>query len=380
MHRQRVYPYSFSTSRTPPRARAFRVWLIRCCLLAGLLIGARPAGAVIILMKSPGPPIRGFLVRQTGQTITLRQVLQDGETKERTIARSEIDQVIQSVSSERLATLDPKQPDAYREYAEELSEKRKDPDARATAIRLYLIAAHLAPDRLGRSAMLGLIPLARSDQEQRRFRAMAYLLDPAHDRALLNVRRVVQPPSSTLDAGRGQAMVRALRLLRQGQRRQALSQAKRSHLDENLPKLTTTISYKEFEQACANVCPHCTRGYVTCPKCGGKKTVPGPRAAPTTCPTCAGTGHVVCPFCHGSYRDNPLSHSLLRRILLVELAWLAPGSGSPDSTERNPVVPMAGWGHAVARGHTAPILPLRLATLTEIDPAACRYRDGKWVR
>lgn len=357
------------------RRRRLMLWF----LLAVLLLVPRPAGAVIVLMKADGPPILGFLVRQTDQAVTLRQVLKDGSTKQRTIGRSDIDQLILSVSSDRLTKLDPKKPDQYREYAEELSEKRKDPDARQTAIRLFLITAHLAPDRLGRSSMLGLIPLARSDRERRRFRAMAYLLDPAHDRELLKMQHPTRPPSSTLDNGRGKAMVRALQLLRRGERRQALSQAKRLHLEENLAKLTTSISYEEFEQACAATCPHCTRGSIECPECKGEKQVLGANAVSTTCLVCSGTGHVVCPFCHGDYRDNPLSPSLLRRIVLVELAWLAPDGDPPKSVTDGPVVPLASWGQAVARGQIARILPLRLDMLTEMDPAACNYRDGKWV-
>ena len=89
------------------------------------------------------------------------------------------------MSEERLAELVRSNPDAYREYAEELAEKRKDPDAQQTSIRLFQMAAVLDPQRLGRSCLLGMVPLARDAAEQRRFRAMAYLLDPDHDPALL---------------------------------------------------------------------------------------------------------------------------------------------------------------------------------------------------
>ena len=90
-----------------------------------------------------------------------------------------------TVLPERLAELDPARPQSYLEYAEELAEKRRDPEARDAAMRLFAIAAARGESKVRHSALLGLIELARSPQEERRFRAAAYLHDPAHDLSLL---------------------------------------------------------------------------------------------------------------------------------------------------------------------------------------------------
>lgn len=360
-------------SGLPPR---IRIAVSILALTAGVMMWPSTVSAVIIFLKTPGQPIRGYLVRQTERVITIQQLKTDGSQQQRTIARSDIDQVLIAVSQQRLASLDPTNPDGYREYAEELAEKRKDPDAQLTAIRLFVIAAYLAPAKLGHSAMLGLIPLARDAQELRRFRAMAYLLDPAHDTAVFSSPALRNRTGSELDEGRSKTLLGALRLLRQGRRRDALAQAKRTHLESTLATLTLSISYQEFVQACANVCPHCERGYQVCPECSGKKTVTDDDGQARTCPVCRGTGRVVCAHCRGNYRDNPIDPSLLRRILQLELAWSSGPDGAKPATLDTP--PHAGWGLAVARGQTKPIMPLSVATLTEFDPTANRYRNGRW--
>jgi len=48
---------------------------------------------------------------------------------------------------------------------------------------LYLIAAYRNPQELGRSSLLGMTALARTPAEERRFRAMTYLLGDDHDPA-----------------------------------------------------------------------------------------------------------------------------------------------------------------------------------------------------
>ncbi len=144
-------------------------------------LAIEPVLAVIVFLKGQDEPIRGYFVRENEHVVVLQQLQTDGSTQERIVSRSEIEDVIKTVDSARLEALRPENPDGYREYAEELAEKSKDPDAQVTAIRLFLIAAYLQPQRLGRSCLLGMVPLARQGTEQRHFRAMAYLLDPTHD-------------------------------------------------------------------------------------------------------------------------------------------------------------------------------------------------------
>jgi len=252
-----------------------------------------------------------------------------------------------------------------------LAEKRKDPEARAAAVRLFLIAAQLAPERLGRSCLLAMVPLAENELQQRRFRAMAYLLDPAHDASLLamplpNVSRPLD-----VDPQHARYMLRALRLLRQGKRREALLQARRIKMEDRLPQLTGSISYDEFQLACQPSCPHCQQGYQICPQCEGERFVDG-----RSCARCNARGRIACTHCGTDYRNNPLPPSLLRRILQLELEWL-PASDATDKVSR---APHPSWSQSVQHGQSAPLAPLTLETITPYDPRAATFRDGQWTR
>ena len=197
-----------------PIQHRWAVWLV----VALILFAARPASAVIIFLKGQDQPLLGYLVRETSDVVVFRQLLEDGQQRRRTLSKSDIEELINSVSDERLETLERSDPQAYREYAEELSEKRKDPDAQQTAIRLFLIAAYLDTDRLGRSCLLGMAGLARDEAERRRFMAMAYLLDPKHDTNLLKSRTVTSPsqPQPQADADVADAVLRTLRCCAKG--------------------------------------------------------------------------------------------------------------------------------------------------------------------
>lgn len=353
--------------------------ILRCGLALGcLLVSASPAAAVIIYVKEQALPIRGYFVREDDQAVTLLELRADGSTTERSIPRSQIEDLIRSVSEQRLSELDPSKPDAYREYAEELAEKRKDPDAQQTSIRLFQIAAVLDPERLGRSCLLGMIPLARSADEQRRFRAMAYLLDPAHDSSLLQ--SVAQPSAtastSTLDEKQAEFLLKSLRMLRQGKRKEALAHARRSKLEERLHLLTEAISYAEFEKACRPTCPDCDRGKQVCPSCGGTRTVARGDGSNVPCGMCGASGEIPCAVCHGNFKSPPLAPELLKRILEVEAQWL------PDVPGTTPVAVSSeapDWSRAARRDQTSPVHALTLDTLTEFNPHHNRYADGKWT-
>jgi hypothetical protein len=127
----------------------------------------------------------GYLVRQDERTIVIRQDLPDGKSRESSFAKKDLDELIITVSPERLAALDRNNLNDYREYAEELAEKQRDPEARDTAIRLYAIVAARGDGNLRHSALLGLISLARNADEERLFRAAAYLFDSDHDPTVL---------------------------------------------------------------------------------------------------------------------------------------------------------------------------------------------------
>jgi hypothetical protein len=350
------------------------VLLVRGLLVLLLCLTARPAAAVILYLKDQDQPIRGYYVRENEHAVVLLELLPNGSTAERTVPRAQIDDMIRSVSEERLAALSPEKPDAYREYAEELAEKRKDPDAQLTGLRLYQMAAVLEPQRLGRSCLLGMVPLARDTAEARRFRAMAYLLDPDHDPALLRVSERAATRSSELDEKQAEFLLKSLRALRQGKRKEALMQARRCKLKERLPLLTDTITYDEFEKACDPTCPHCTRGRQPCAACGGSRSVAGSDSSRVPCSACGAKGEIHCTVCQGNYKSNPLAPSLLKRILTLELAWLPGSDATPDVAPP----PRPTWSRAVQLAQSAPARELTLETLTEFNPRQNRYQDGQW--
>lgn len=293
-----------------------------------LCLWAFSAQAVTILEKGNDQPTRGFLVDQNEFSVTIREVLPGGGTKERVLVRSSIEEIFLAVDYKRLADLRPDKPQAYREYAEELRDKREDPDARVAAIRLYLIAAYLDPDGLGKSCLLGMTPLARSPEEERRFRAVAYLLDPEHDRSILK-----SPTSSAGEPGSvsqdDRTVLRTLlRLLRSRKTREARNMLAREQVRTLLRRMSPLLEVEDIEL--------------------DEVTVPG----------------------------SVLSTSLLRRILKAELR-LSPvprsGGGEDSSSETVP------WSRLVTREKSQPIRDLTLESATEFDPREHFFREGNWV-
>ncbi len=285
-------------------------------LIVVLLVSAwaAPTQAVTLFERGKMEPTRGRMVRQSAEQVTIEEVLPSGELRERTIPRSQIEDLIDPVDAERLAALTPAEPQAYRNYAEELAEKRVDPDARAAAIRLYLIAAWLDPENLAKSSFLGMTALARSPEEERNFRALAYLHDPGHDRRLLRESPQNAAPSNPSDVR--EALLRALKLRRQGNRRAALLNLGREGVPRELEKYGDLLTVEEFSQ----------------------------------------TG---------------LPASLLQKIVALELA-LETGEAAESEAPRN-------WSQIYQDGATSPVPALSLETITEFDPRLCVYRAGKWT-
>ena len=299
-------------------ARHLAIALITlACLVAW---NVAPAWAVIIFEKGKDQPTVGYLVRHDANVVVFREVLPNGTTRMRELPHAQVDDLVISVSPERLESLAPDKPEAYRDYAEELAEKRKDPDARDTSLRLYLIAAYLDPERLGRSCLLGMAALARSPAEERRFRAMAFLLDPNHDRSLLKP-GAPGGRGAVVDAQAREALLKALRAFRRGDRRIAMLQAKRPVVKNALDAFSDVLAYDEF----------------TDPK----------------------KNH---------------SEGVLRKVLTLELLLGQPG----EPVRALPKASPDRWSRIVERDGTAPVPSLTLESLTEFDPRQCIFRNGRW--
>jgi hypothetical protein len=280
-----------------------------------------PAWGVVVLEKGKNVPTVGYLVRQDDNLVVIRELLPNGQTRQRDLLRSQLDYIRIAVSEERLERLSPDKPEDYRDYAEELAEKRKDPDARAASLRLYLIAAHLDPENLGRSCLLGMVALACHPDEERKFRAMAYLMDPNHDRSLLKSSTTVVQAGSVDDSGQ-EVLLKALQAFRRGQRRTAMTLAKRPIVRETLERFSDVLTYEEFTQLA--------------------KEIPA---------------------------------DVLRKVLVLEMML----SNREARASERPKPEGESWSRIVEREGRTPVPSLTLEALTEFDPRKCLYRDGRWV-
>ena len=294
--------------------------LLLFCLLA---VWTAPCLGVIILQKDSTETIKGFLVSQNDMRVIVDELLPTGETRQLVILRSAIDVMIISVALDRLEALQPDQPRSYRDDADELAEKREDPEARNTAIRLYLLAAHLDPKGQGRSSLLSMAELARSPNEERKFRAMVYLLDPAHDRGELKPPSLTVAPKIKLTKSQRTMLLTAIRALRDGNRREALNFSRRPLFQEIFKRYSSILTLEEFSDAAAQ-------------------------------------------------RNKQLPTNVLGRLITVELLVL----DLPLKDELSTVD--IRWSTILKNGQDTPVTPLSLETITEFDPNENVFKNNHW--
>lgn len=288
----------------------------------------RSAHAVFIILEN-GENVVGFLVEATETRVTIREATAGGRGRPRHIPRGEIKRLLPSADPERLESLGPDDPKQYRNYAEEVAAKaKKDPEAREIAIRLYLIAAHLDTQNLGKSSLLGMINLARSPAEEKNFRALAYLLDPAHDQRVLKRPKSDAVDSSELDPKANEKLSHAIKSLRRGNLVAARNLSRDPAVRMALKPFADTLSYPEFEKAA---------------------------------------------------QSGEVPPDLLSKLVSVELQLMKDpsGSASPELAKTGGDSP--NWAAIIAERDLKPVPSLALETITEFDPAKCHYRNGKWV-
>jgi hypothetical protein len=336
------------------------------------------SAASAILIETAAGPVAGFLLKEDGAKLTVRVRTPDGDDKITEFTRANI-KILHRIDLNRLAHLSRDNPRAYRDYAEELAGQDADPEARALARRLYLLAAKLDPDRFASSSLLAMSALANTPMESRRCRALAFLLDPNLEANLLNpdAGKAAQPvkvqPKFLRDFSR------ALQCYRTGQIKLAREAANRGGVDRVFSAAPGKIDQQTFLQWCSDAyCPTCKGvGKSTCPACKGKGTVPGPFGQPERCPTCKGQKLATCSACAGAGIQQPFPEDAMRYSLRAEL-WaldqLAGGdTGGKNANDAN------SWSALFQKGQLSPIVPLSLETITELDPAKCHFRNGVWV-
>jgi hypothetical protein len=288
-------------------------------LAAASCLTPRAAQAVVVLKKGVETPLMGHLVRADQRSIVIRQELPGGKTRDVTIARGDIEELIETVSQQRLSELDPARPAAYLEYAEELAEKRRDPQARDAARRLLTIAAHRGDRALRNSSLLILANLARTEDQRRSIQALIYLNDPRHDDSILTTSAAL---AATADPSARTDLLTALRLIRQGQGSAAKALLDKKTVQSEIASLSEQITLHQLTTLAA---------------------------------------------------ERTLTDNQLALILRAELAL------EPQPANSSPSAPQS-WSKAAATHGLAPVPPLDLTHLTEFDPTECLYRNGKWQR
>ncbi|RCS52777.1 hypothetical protein DTL42_08045 [Bremerella cremea] len=300
--------------------------LLAVAFLAWLPLSSHLFAAVVYL-KGEKEPIAGHLESSDDKTIELRLKTPDGEEILRTISRAQIELLLQPVNPSRLEQLSPDNPQAYREYAEELVEKKSDPDAVETAMRLFLIAAYLDPAKEGRSALLGMTPLMKDQQGVRQLRAIAYLVGAEHDVALLEGAALKNDANGVpLDEEQRTQVIEVFHLLRQSKRSDAKQRLRSEELQAAMRQGTNKITPEECLDLANGTCPGCQSGIVP--------------------------------------------NYMLQKLVAAEYELSSSETGAVMQPQ---------WGYYLDDSflQSLPVLSLRKGT--DFDPQKCVYRDGNWV-
>jgi hypothetical protein len=328
-----------------------------------------PTAAWAILIDTGGSAGRvgGYFVNDDGKKLVIRI---DG--KEKSFDRSKV-KILHEVDRKRLEKLSRENPRAYYDYAEELARQPDDPEARDTAMRLFLIAAYLDRPQYGHRSLLSMTKLAVTPTEARKCRAMAFLLDPKGDDRILQT-NPVKPPQADTDRAM-QSFLEALRYYRTGQIGFATAAAKRPGTEKIFSMAPGMMDQRDFLQACTDAkCATCgSQLKVKCTTCNGSGTTTSQFGVRERCTVCNGSKLVPCTACEGTGL-KPFPDDVMRCIVRAEL-WAVDhisGAGGKKGARDS-------YWSSILQSRPAPVSPLSLETITEFDPRKCLYRKGRWV-
>jgi hypothetical protein len=355
-------------------------------LAIGLFFSTSLARAILI--DTGAGKVGGFVLSDDGTTLKINIVTAGGESigsKEYT--RAEI-KIIHEVDVKRLERLSKDNPKAYFDYAEELhaeelARQDADPEARARAKELYLIAAKLAQKEFGSKSLLRMSDLAYTEAEARRYRAMAFLLDPTADARILKAEaggpaKQAQIPPRDLEDFR-----RALQLYRLGAFEEAEKMVQREGVDKIFSKaLPTKLDLKAFLDLCGRAyCHMCSKdGTVACTNCNGKGQCFNKRTGDFEglCKVCV-KGRKRCPACGGKHFSDSVDNRSRRVVLQCEL-WALDQQGWRDNPRRGEAAGARSWSAVLQSRPPDPVQPLSLDTMIpKFDPKRNLYRNRNWV-
>lgn len=258
--------------------------------------------------------------------------------------------------ADRLAALNPGDPEEYFKLAEEVSDKADDTGARRLATRLYVLAYELDRQRggtpsLAASSCLGLIPVASAERDRQWLSSIARLLDARHASLRWIDQELPAEPESafykaatvlgSIRAGRGDS---ARQLMQDSQVTSVLER-----FDRTMVRLGVQGGAKGLERE-AKEWP--------CKECGNERIVKrGNR----------GQDIRLCSNCKGSPGPDLkpgefLSHLRMESLLL-------------QGTQRS-------WAAQLSVDNGSPLIdpdPDAVAETFNVDATLVLYRDGHWV-
>jgi hypothetical protein len=353
----------------------------------GLALGLLcwPSAAQAIIIEAAGKRVYGYFVRDDGKKLTIREYSADGKEKETEFDRAKTKiRIIHQLDRSRLEELTKARPKAYRDFAEELAEQKADPEARDTAMRLYLIAAYLDPDKFGKSSLLAMSALARTPAESRKCVAMAFLLDAKADVATLKAGAAKTLQLTKTQVGALQDFAKALRSYRAGLILAAKEAANRQAVDQIFGLAPGMFDQRNFLQKCTDAsCVTCRstikgmpKGHVLCTTCNGKGATSNMFGGFAPCTQCNGKRVVPCSSCDGTGL-NPIPEDVMRVVLKAEMWALDQIAGSDTRDKKG--TSETSWSSILQARQLHPVSPLSLEAITDIDPRKCVYRNGNWL-
>ncbi|HAN98278.1 MAG TPA: hypothetical protein DCQ98_12980 [Planctomycetaceae bacterium] len=312
------------------RRRVASIVASAVALLTSAALPDRSEADVVVRRGEPRPLVCRIEQQGTDRLI-VRVTDPDGSSRRVEIPTDEILLVVPAFDPAALERLEPGRWEGYREGAEEAASRRVDPEATALAIRLQLIVAYHGDATARAGAFAALFDLARSADEERRFRALAFRILPDADPALLVAPRPTAPAPLT-DADRDLLMI-TVRLLRDDRGDEALTLIRRDDFPEIYSRVASILPLQQLERYASEVRP--SRGR----------------------------------------RDD-----LLRLELGLLGTYALSGSpsaagGAPPARRRSEAV----WSRPLAEP-SPPWVDVDWTDVTEFDPRDCLFRDGAWRR
>ena len=279
---------------------------------------ASVAQADVVWIVGQDDPIYGIVESSDEQQIVFRETVDGQKFSARTIQRSSIETLVINHDPQQLAKLPSGQWETWLSLAETLHAQKKDPVARNLAIRvLVIVVANSERENQRQTAIEELVSLARSESERQKFNQLRYL-ETGHG----SVPKKIAGEFENFESSEKKAVADLVRRVR-------LQETSTEELSRNGKAKEIVLSLDEV--------------------CSWEDLLQ-------------------------MSRTNRIDEPSLRRLVELELKLRQNSDGGSENATRSD------W-HVLAQqvGHHELTLP-RIENVTEFDPRATRFADGKWMK